>query len=113
METAVWIACLGTATLAIALGTLVWRLATRISNAESKADTAASRADVAGINVAANSMKVEKVAQDLAQHREDTAKQYVSYAHMVTFESRIVDAITQLGNRIDNLFSRSGNAGHA
>jgi hypothetical protein len=84
----------------------VWRLATRISKAEDKADAASTRADIAGINVAANSMKVEKVASELAQHREDTAKDYVSYKHMVNLENRLIDAISQLGNRIDGLFTR-------
>jgi len=106
MEPAIWIALVGTISLLITVGGLVWKLSGRIGSAEAKADLASSRADVAGINVAANAMKVEKVAQELAQHREDTAKDYVSYKHMVTFENRIVDAITGLGNRIDGLFTR-------
>lgn len=84
----------------------VWAVSRRIGEVESKAESASHRADIAGINVAANTMKVEKVATELSQHREDTAKDYVSYTHMVTLENRLVDAITGLGNRIDGLFSR-------
>lgn len=85
----------------------VVKIVQRISNTEAKADAAASRADVAGIQVAANALKVERVATELSKHREDTARDYVSYTHMVTLENRLVDAITGLGTRIDGLFNRS------
>jgi hypothetical protein len=84
----------------------VWLVSTRISKAEAKAEAAAQRADVAGINVAHNTIKVDKVADELSAHRENTAKEYVSFTHMIALENRLVDAITGLGNRIDGLFSR-------
>jgi hypothetical protein len=96
--------------LMVTLGALVvgwvWTIANRISAVELKADAAASRADAAGISVAILSQKVEKVSDDLSRHREDVAKEYVSFNHMVALENRLVDAITGLGNRIDGLFTR-------
>lgn len=88
----------------------VWTVSKRISEAEAKADAASNRADVAGITVAINTTKVEKVADDLSKHREETAKEYVSFTHMVALENRLVDAITGLGNRIDGLFNRAVHA---
>lgn len=101
-----WGAIVATIGLLITVGGLVWRLATRIGSVESTAVAASGRADIAGIQVAANALKVERVATELSKHREDTARDYVSYTHMVTLENRLVDAISQLGNRIDGLFSR-------
>lgn len=94
-------------TIASIIGGLLWNLATRISKTEGKAEAASKRADTAAEKVEANAIKVEKVASELASHRETVAKEYVSYTHMVSLENRLVDAITQLGNRIDSLFSRS------
>lgn len=93
--------------------TYIVRIVQRITQTEAKADAAATRADIAGISVAANTLKVEKVAQELSKHREDTARDYVSYTHMVTLENRLVDAITGLGNRIDGLFSRAAGQAHS
>jgi hypothetical protein len=83
-----------------------------IAEVKATAVAASGRADIAGINVAANTLKVERVATELAKHREDTAKEYVSYKHLVTLENRLVDAIANLGTRIDGMFTRMG-ATHA
>lgn len=90
----------------LAVGGLVWKLATRISTVEGKADAANQRADTAGLAVAGNAMKVEKVAMELAMHRESVAKEYVSYVHMAHFENRLLGAFDKLGERIDGLFTR-------
>jgi hypothetical protein len=99
--------------LLLTMGGILWKQATRQANAEAAAATALQRADTASLAVAANADKVEKVASELAKHREDVAKDYVSYKHMQALEKRLIDAISQctsqlvsLGNRIDGLFSR-------
>lgn len=107
METATWIAIIGTITLLVTVGGILVAVTRRMTNAESAAQTALQRADTAAIAVKANADKVEKVASELARHREDVAKEYVSYTHMTNLENRLVEAITGLGNRIDALFSRS------
>lgn len=106
MEAAFWIAICATCTLVILLGGKLWQLATKISATDSAATTAMQRADTASLAVKANAEKVEKVASELADHREKVAKEYVSYSHMVVLETRLVEAISGLGNRIDALFSR-------
>lgn len=94
----------------LAFAGFVFRIAKRISDAETKADVAASRADVAGLNVAANTLRVETVARLLSEHKETAARDYVSNVHMTALENRLVDAIQRLGDRIDGLFSRAASA---
>jgi hypothetical protein len=106
METAIWVAIVATCALFITIGGLVWKLASRISSVEATATTASSRADIAGINVAANTLKVERVASELAAHREAVAKEYVSFTYMSNLENRLIDAIGKVGDRIDGLFAR-------
>lgn len=105
-ELAFWFAICAPATLLVLLGTLVWRLATRLSVTEASADRALQRADTAALSVMNNLLKIENVASELAAHREEVAKEYVSYKHMTNLENRLVDAIGALGSRIDALFSR-------
>jgi hypothetical protein len=106
METAVWIAIVATIGLLVTVGGVLVAITRRMTNTESAAATALQRADTAAVAVKANADKVEKVASELAVHREDVAKEYVSYRHMQSLETRLIDAVTQLGNRIDALFSR-------
>lgn len=106
IEVAIWSACIATAILLIAMGTIIWRLASRLSTSEAAAAEAMKRADTAALSVIANNLKLEKLSDDLSDLREEVAKEYVSYKHMTNLENRLVEAITGLGNRIDNLFSK-------
>lgn len=106
VEVAIWSACIGSLMLLIALATIVWRLATRITNAEGAATEAGKRADTASIAVINHTLKIDDLAKELADHREEVAKEYVSYKHMTNLENRLVDAIGALGSMIDALFSR-------
>lgn len=106
METAIWIAGLGTLTLIVTLGGFVWRLSGRLTAAEGTATDAGKRADTAALAVLNNSLKIENVKDELGKHREDVAKEYVSYRHMVNLENRLVEAINSVGTRLDGLFSR-------
>lgn len=99
-----WGAIVATCMLLITVGGILVRVTLRISAAENKADLAQSRADMAGINVAANSMRVETVAKLLSDHKETIAQNYVSNKALESLENRLVDAIGKLGDRIDRIF---------
>jgi hypothetical protein len=110
MEVAIWIAGVGTLSLVVVLGTIVWRLASRISTVEAAAEEAKKKAESAALAVIAANLKHDKLSDELNNLREEVAKEYVSYKHMTNLENRLVEAITGLGNRIDSLFSRSQHA---
>lgn len=76
----------------------VWLISGKISTVEIKADEAAKHALVS----VAEAKAIEKL---LADHRQEVAKEYVSYQYMQNLETRVVDAIKSLGDRIDRLFS--------
>lgn len=69
-----------------------FKLADRLSKAESKADDAASR-------VAVNE-------KDLTNLRIEVARDYVSNGKLDAMEKRVVEAIGNLGARIDHAFSK-------
>jgi hypothetical protein len=106
-----WIAGAAVLGMVLTIGGYVWRLASRMSLSDAATATALQRADTAALAVQANAAKVEKVASELADHREEVAKEYVSYKHMTNLENRLVEAIMGLGNRIDALFSRVAHPG--
>lgn len=88
--------------LVMACGGSLWRLATRLSNVESKASAAAD-------SVVSNIVRVETVARQLSEHKEQVAVNYVSNRALENLENRLVDAIGKLGDRLDRLFT-SGKA---
>jgi hypothetical protein len=90
--------------IAVVIGGWVWNLSGRLATTDQKAENAAARADVAGINVAANTIRCENMSRLLSDHKESVAKEYVSQSHLVALENRIVDALSRLGDRIDNVF---------
>lgn len=84
----------------------------RIGTAESKADSANTRAENAAIQVAAMGMRVESITKSLADHKENVAREYVSQTALYNLENRLVDAITALGTRFDNLLGRLATPAH-
>ena len=105
MDFFLWSAAAAVCGVLLTIGGYVVKITLRITAAENKADLAASRADVAGINVAANSMRVEAVAKALSEHKESVAANYVSNRSLENLENRLVDAIGKLGDRLDRLFT--------
>ena len=99
-----WGAIVATCMLLLTVSGYIVKVTLRISEAEKKAELAQSRADMAGINVAANTMRVETVAKLLSDHKETIAQNYVSNRSLEALENRLVDAIGKLGDRIDRIF---------
>jgi uncharacterized membrane-anchored protein YhcB (DUF1043 family) len=93
-----WSAIVATATLAVVLGTIVWRLASRLAAHDVKAETTEKA-------LQSTSQRCDALAKQLSEHKEQAAEKYVSYGHLDKLESRLVEAITSLGDRIDRLFS--------
>jgi hypothetical protein len=106
MDIFLWGAIVATIMMTLTVGGILVAVTRRITSAENTATAAGARADTAALAVLANAAKVEKVASELAAHRENVAKEYVSYHHMTNLENRLIDAVNSLGNRIDGLFSR-------
>lgn len=104
MDVFTWGALFAAVTIIVTLAGYIVKVTLRISAAEAKADLAQSRADMAGINVAANTIRVETVAKLLSEHKERIAQDYVSHRSLEQLENRLVDAITRLGDRLDKLF---------
>lgn len=84
--------------LVMAVGGAIWRLASRLSGVESKADSASQ-------GVVATTVRVETVARQLSEHKEQVAVNYVSNRALENLENRLVDAISKLGDRLDRLFT--------
>jgi hypothetical protein len=110
MDVLLWGAVCATIMMVLAVGGVLVATTRRITNAEAAANDAKTRADTAALAVLANAAKVEKVASELSEHREDTAKDYVSYQHMTNLENRLVEAIGRLGDRLDKLFTARAGA---
>lgn len=93
-----WSAVGGIAVAILAIVTVLARLMDRLNKAESKATAAAiSAADV--------KTEVGRVESELVQHRVDVARSYVSKETLASLETRIVEAINRLGDRLDKLFT--------
>jgi hypothetical protein len=79
-------------TAVIAIGGWVWRLAWKLASNEGKIQAAEILA--AGANA-----KAELVENDLAEHREHVAAEYVSRDAM----KEVTSAINRLGDRLDGI----------
>lgn len=82
------------------------RLSDRITEAEAKAEAAETAAGNANIQVSALRLEVDRVKAELVEHRVAVAKEYVSKDTLATLESRVIEAINSLGQRLDNLFKQ-------
>lgn len=82
---------------------LVVRLMDRLNKSEAKADAAEKTADGAVISFHTNKLEIERVEADLVDHRVAVAREYVSKDTLVSLETRIVDAINRLGDRLDKI----------
>ena len=98
MEVAFWGTVVATAGLVITLGTIVWRLASRLAASEAKSEAAEK-------SLAATTVRLDTLTQHLSEHKEQSAREYVSYGRMADLEGKLVGAINNLGDRIDRLFS--------
>lgn len=90
--------------LSICGGVLV-RLTDRLNKAEGKAEAADTKAAAAAISVASNGLEIERLRADLVDHRVAVAREYVSKDTLASLETRIVDAINRLGDRLDKMFT--------
>lgn len=86
-------------TFALAIGRIIWRLADRINKVE-------DAADVAGLNATAAKLDVEMLASDVNKHRVEIAKEYVTSRALESLESKLIEAINRLGDRLDRLFQQ-------
>lgn len=98
MDTIAWGAGVATLTLVITLGTIVWRLASRLAASEAKLDTTEK-------TLLTTTTRLDAVSQHLSEHKEQSAREYVSYSRMADLEGKLVGAINNLGDRIDRLFT--------
>lgn len=93
-------------TLQIVIGTVAIKNVDRINKAEAKAIAAKDRADTASIAAAGLNLEIERVEKDLVEHRVAVAREYVSKSTLESLETRIVDAINRLGDRLNDLFDQ-------
>lgn len=93
-----WGAAIGGATLLITLGTIVWRLASRLAASEAKLDTTEKV-------LLTTTTRLDSVSENLSEHKEQSAREYVSYGRMADLEGKLVGAINNLGDRLDRLFT--------
>jgi hypothetical protein len=87
------------------IGGIVVRMTDRMNKAEAKADAAESQAELARLSVAANRLEIDRMENSLVEHRVAVAKEYVSKDTLASLESRIVEAINRLGDRLDRMFT--------
>lgn len=89
-----------------AVVTFWMRLSDRITKADAKAEAAETAASNANIAAAAAHLEIDRLKSELVEHRVAVAKEYVSKDTLATLESRVIDAINSLGQRLDNLFKQ-------
>lgn len=82
------------------------RLSDRIGAATAKAEAGETAASNANIAVAGMHLEIDRLNSELVEHRVAVAKEYVSKDTLNTLESRVIDAIDRLGQRLDNLFKQ-------
>ena len=79
-------------------GGVLVRLMDRLNKSEAKSDSAA-------FATTATNLEMERLRADLVDHRVAVAKEYVSKDTLASLETRIVDAINRLGDRLDKMFT--------
>lgn len=76
-----------------------------VAKASAQAAAAKNLADSLNMSDAQNKMRVSAIEAALVAHRIDTAEKYVSKTTHEASEGRILEAIHQVGRRIDELFN--------
>lgn len=89
-----------------AVVTFWMRLSDRITKANAKAEAAETAAGHANIAIQGAHLEIDRLKAEVVEHRVAVAKEYVSKDTLNTLESRVIDAINSLGQRLDNLFKQ-------
>jgi hypothetical protein len=93
-------------TFAVVIGGIIVRLVNRINTADKKAELASDKAQEVAIELAASKITQNILERDLTNHRVEVAREYASRGMLENLETKIVGAIGQLGDRIDNMMQR-------
>ncbi len=88
MGTLEWTAISAIVAIVIAIGGVVVRLMDRINKAEIRSAT------------------VDRLEHDLVEHRVAVAREYVSKETLANLETRIVEAINRIGDRLDQILQK-------
>lgn len=99
-----WTAIIALITLHLLIGGILVRGMDRLNRAQSKADQVEKEVDAATIAIANSRSEIERIEKELVDHRVVVAREYVSNETLVSLESRIVEAINRLGDRLDKMF---------
>lgn len=94
---------------AIAFATFWMKFSDRITKADDKAKAAEAAANNAVIRGEALNIEVDRLRSEVVEHRVAVAKEYVSKETLTSLESRVIEAINNLGQRLDNLFKHTPN----
>lgn len=84
------------------------KLSDRITKADAKAHAAEQAANNANISAAAAHLEADRIRSELVDHRVAVAKEYVSTGTLERLESRVIDAINRLGQRLDDFSRQNG-----
>jgi hypothetical protein len=79
------------------IGTWVWRLSGLVAGSTKSSESLS-------IGIAKIGLEIERLEKDLVEHRVTVAREYVSKETLTSLESRIVEAINNLGDRLDKKF---------
>ncbi len=85
------------------LGKVLVGLVNRLGAVEAVAESAQHGVHAGTIAHAASSLNIDRLEADLVHHRVTVAREYVSKETLESLESRIVDAINKLGDRLDKI----------
>jgi hypothetical protein len=84
-------------------------LSDRITEADAKAKAAETAAGNANIQTAALHLEIDRLKAEHVEHRVAVAKEYVSKETLDKLESRVIEAIQQLSQRIDRSLASTAN----
>ena len=90
----------------VAIGGVIVRLVDRINKADAKADAAERQAVALSASLSVARLELQSLEADLVDHRVAVAKEYVSKDTLASLETRIVEAINRLGDRLDKMLTR-------
>lgn len=100
MDAIQWTAVAAFVTVCVAVGTVLVRLIDRINTVEKSAAGAERDAKTA-------TARVIEAEKDLVEHRIAVAREYASNSTIAALESRILQEIGRLGERLDKFFHPS------
>ena len=99
MDVVQWGALGAFALFQIAFAGFLFRVADRLNRAEESANTAS-------VTAAAAKLRADMLEGQLVEHRVNIAKEYVSRQALESLESKLIEAINRLGDRLDRLFQQ-------